>query len=163
MGFIYPKVKYQFRPVNAFFPFKFLLYVSMIYMLYSVQVKAFGPGLKPDGIEIKKKTEFTVDVKNAGKAELVIDIKDQWGNKVAHEIKDNKNGTYTVYYTPEHPLKHTVAITWGGVSIPESPFKVSSIHHGCILFQIRILQKIIKLPSDVIQDWHAIKHSMETL
>ncbi|XP_030827869.1 filamin-A isoform X3 [Strongylocentrotus purpuratus] len=91
----------------------------------ATKVKAFGPGLKPDGIEIKKKTEFTVDVKNAGKAELVIDIKDQWGNKVAYELKDNKNGTYTVYYTPEHPLKHTVAITWGGVSIPESPFKVS--------------------------------------
>ncbi|XP_041460314.1 filamin-B-like isoform X2 [Lytechinus variegatus] len=89
------------------------------------KVKAFGPGLKPDGIEIKKRTEFTVDAKNAGKAELVIDIKDQWGNKVEAEVKDNKNGTFTVYYTPEHPLKHTVAITWGGVSIPESPFKVS--------------------------------------
>ncbi|XP_071499409.1 filamin-A-like isoform X2 [Diadema antillarum] len=89
------------------------------------KVKAFGPGLKPDGIEIKKRTEFTVDVKQAGKAELIIDIKDQWGNKVEAEVKDNKNGTYTVYYTPEHPLKHTVAITWGGVSIPDSPFKVS--------------------------------------
>ena len=91
-------------------------------------MKAFGPGLEPDGIEIRKRTEFTVDVKAAGKAELVIEIHDQWGNKVEAEVKDNKNGTFTVYYTAEHPLKHTVAVTWGGVSVPNGPFKASYEH-----------------------------------
>ena len=87
-------------------------------------MKAFGPGLQKDGVEINKPAEFTVDAKLGGKGELGILIHDQWGNPVEPAIMDNRDGTYAVTYTPKEPLKHTVAITWGGVSIPASPYKV---------------------------------------
>ncbi|XP_022101220.1 filamin-C-like isoform X6 [Acanthaster planci] len=91
------------------------------------KVKAYGPGLAKDGLELNKRTEFTVDAKapGCGKAPVGVLIHDQQGNPVKPDIKDNKNGTYTVSYTPTRPLKHNVAVTWGEVSIPESPFKIN--------------------------------------
>ncbi|XP_033105524.1 filamin-A-like isoform X2 [Anneissia japonica] len=91
------------------------------------KVVASGPGLKPDGLLINEKTEFTVDARapGCGKAELEIFIFDQLGNKIQPDIRDNKNGTWTVSYTPTAPLKHSVAVTWGKVSVPKSPFRVT--------------------------------------
>lgn len=51
-------------------------------------------------------------------------INDQLGNPVEPTIKDNKDGTYKVQYAAPTPLKHNIAVTFGDVSIPESPFKV---------------------------------------
>lgn len=45
------------------------------------------------------------------------------------QVKDNGNGTYTCTYTPRKPVKHTVMVSWGGVNIPESPFRVSTATH----------------------------------
>lgn len=52
-------------------------------------------------------------------------VQDRDGNPVDVQVKDNGNGTYTCTYTPRKPMKHTVMISWGGVNIPESPFRVS--------------------------------------
>lgn len=41
-------------------------------------------------------------------------------------MKSKGDRLYSCSYTPASPLKHTVAIAWGGVSIPKSPFRVSS-------------------------------------
>lgn len=35
-------------------------------------------------------------------------------------------GLYACSYVPVSAIKHTLALTWGGVSIPRSPFRVSS-------------------------------------
>ncbi len=51
---------------------------------------------------------------------------DRDGNPVDVQVKDNGNGTYSCSYTPRKPLKHTVMVSWGGVNIPESPFRVGS-------------------------------------
>lgn len=40
--------------------------------LLRLQVKAYGPGLKPSGIIVNKPTEFTVDARLAGKGHLKI-------------------------------------------------------------------------------------------
>lgn len=40
------------------------------------------------------------------------------------QVKDNGNGTYCCSYTPRKPVKHTAMISWGGVNIPDSPFRV---------------------------------------
>lgn len=50
---------------------------------------------------------------------------DRDGNPVDVQVKDNGNGTYSCSYTPRKPVKHTVMVSWGGINIPESPFRVS--------------------------------------
>lgn len=42
------------------------------------------------------------------------------------KVRSKGDGLYSCSYTPTSSLKHTVAVTWGGVSIPNSPFRVSS-------------------------------------
>lgn len=42
------------------------------------------------------------------------------------QVKDNGNGTYACTYTPRKPVKHTAMVSWGGVNIPDSPFRVST-------------------------------------
>lgn len=42
------------------------------------------------------------------------------------KVASKGEGLYSCSYTPVTPLKHTVAVAWGGVSVPKSPFRVSS-------------------------------------
>lgn len=48
------------------------------------------------------------------------------GVPVEVKVRSKGDGLYQCSYTPASSLKHTVSITWGGVSIPNSPFRVSS-------------------------------------
>ncbi|XP_078394455.1 filamin-A-like, partial [Cetorhinus maximus] len=89
------------------------------------KVRAFGPGLESTGTVVNKPTEFTVDAKNGGKAQLKVYGQDSEGQPIDVRMKDKKDGTYTCSYTPKKPLKHTVMVSWGGVNIPESPFRVN--------------------------------------
>jgi len=50
---------------------------------------------------------------------MIVDIK----------VTDNKDGTYTCKYTPSEPIKHTIIITFGGVNVPKSPFRVSFLNN----------------------------------
>lgn len=51
---------------------------------------------------------------------------DAEGLPVEVKTRSKGDGLYSCSYTPTSPLKHTLAVTWGGVSIPNSPFRVSS-------------------------------------
>lgn len=42
------------------------------------------------------------------------------------KVTSKGDGLHSCSYTPVSPIKHTLAITWGGVGIPKSPFRVSS-------------------------------------
>ncbi|KAM9751784.1 filamin-A [Menidia menidia] len=97
---------------------------------YPDKVKAHGPGLQSSGLAVGKPTEFTVDAKQGGKAPLKILAQDGEGNPVEVQVKDNGNGTYACSYTPRKPVKHTVMVSWGGVNIPDSPFRMN-IGAGC--------------------------------
>lgn len=88
------------------------------------QVIAKGPGLEKTGVATSKWAEFTVDAKKAGKAPLKITCLDVDLKPVDVQITDNKDGTYACKYMPKRAVKHTVTITWGGVQVPKSPFKV---------------------------------------
>ncbi|XP_058873200.1 filamin-A-like [Acipenser ruthenus] len=88
------------------------------------KVKAYGPGLEKTGLAINKPTEFTVDAKKGGKAPLKVQLQDGEGNPVDVQMRDNGKGTHTCSYTPRKPLKHTVMVSWGGVNIPDSPFRM---------------------------------------
>ncbi|XP_041096044.1 filamin-A-like [Polyodon spathula] len=92
---------------------------------YPDKVKAYGPGLEKTGLAINKPTEFTVDAKQGGKAPLKVQLQDGEGKPVDVQVRDNGNGTYTCSYTPRKPLKHTVMVSWGGVNIPDSPFRMT--------------------------------------
>ncbi|XP_066436816.1 filamin-A isoform X1 [Eleutherodactylus coqui] len=92
---------------------------------YPEKVKAYGPGLEKTGLSINKPAEFTVDAKQGGKAPLKVSVQDSEGNPVDVTTKDNGNGTYSCSYLPKKPLKHTAVISWGGVNIPNSPFRMT--------------------------------------
>ncbi|KAF1390925.1 hypothetical protein PFLUV_G00063170 [Perca fluviatilis] len=97
---------------------------------YPDKVKAHGPGLQSSGLAVGKPTEFTVDAKQGGKAPLKIVAQDVEGTPVDVQVKDNGNGTYACTYTPRKPVKHTAMVSWGGVNIPDSPFRMN-IGAGC--------------------------------
>uniref|UniRef100_A0A7P0NMY4 Filamin A n=1 Tax=Homo sapiens TaxID=9606 RepID=A0A7P0NMY4_HUMAN len=89
------------------------------------RVKARGPGLEKTGVAVNKPAEFTVDAKHGGKAPLRVQVQDNEGCPVEALVKDNGNGTYSCSYVPRKPVKHTAMVSWGGVSIPNSPFRVN--------------------------------------
>uniref|UniRef100_A0A8K9UIH9 Calponin-homology (CH) domain-containing protein n=1 Tax=Oncorhynchus mykiss TaxID=8022 RepID=A0A8K9UIH9_ONCMY len=97
---------------------------------YPDKVNVYGPGLQSSGLAVGKRTEFTVDAKLGGKAPLKILAQDGEGTPVDVQVKDNGNGMYTCSYTPKKPLKHTLMVSWGGVNIPDSPFRMP-IGAGC--------------------------------
>ncbi|XP_062418891.1 filamin-A isoform X2 [Pungitius pungitius] len=99
-------------------------------VFYPDKVKAFGPGLQSSGLAVGKPTEFTVDAKQGGKAPLKVAAQDGEGSSVDVQVKDNGNGTYACTYTPRKPVKHTAMVSWGGVNIPDSPFRMN-IGAGC--------------------------------
>ncbi|XP_038668148.1 filamin-C [Scyliorhinus canicula] len=94
------------------------------------KVKAFGPGLEPTGCIVNKPAEFTIDARAAGKGELKIYAQDAEGVPIDIQIKDNRDNTFLCVYVPRKPIKHTIIISWGGVNIPNSPFRVS-VGEGC--------------------------------
>ncbi|XP_078091830.1 filamin-C isoform X3 [Mustelus asterias] len=94
------------------------------------KVKAFGPGLEQTGCIVNKQAEFTIDARAAGKGELKIYAQDAEGVPIDIQIKDNRDNTFMCVYVPRKPIKHTIIISWGGVNIPNSPFRVS-VGEGC--------------------------------
>ncbi|XP_071657326.1 filamin-A isoform X2 [Patagioenas fasciata] len=88
------------------------------------KVKAHGPGLEKTGVAVNKPTEFTVDAKAGGKGPLKVLMQDAEGTPVDVSVKDNGNGTFSCSYVPRKALKHTALLCWGGVNVPQSPFRV---------------------------------------
>ncbi|KAM9362097.1 filamin B a [Symphorus nematophorus] len=88
------------------------------------KVQAYGPGLEKTGCLVNQPAEFTVSAKDAGKGPLKIMAQDAEGLPVDVKVRSKGDGLYSCSYTPASPLKHTVSVAWGGVSIPNSPFRV---------------------------------------
>jgi len=100
-----------------------------MYAVFNCKVEAHGPGLQPQGVVVNVPTEFTVDARKAGQtAALDISAVDVDSNVVDVKITDNKDSTYTCRYTPTKAVMHTICISYGGVAIPKSPFKVSTFY-----------------------------------
>ena len=73
---------------------------------------------------IRELTRFTVDVTEAGSGDLVIKPVGPKKDKSELTVIDNKNGTFSVEYTPQTLGDHNFHITWAGKNIPGSPFLV---------------------------------------
>uniref|UniRef100_A0A672YRV6 Filamin B n=1 Tax=Sphaeramia orbicularis TaxID=375764 RepID=A0A672YRV6_9TELE len=89
------------------------------------KVQAFGLGLEKSGCLVNQPAEFTVDAKGAGKGPLKITVQDAEGLPVDVKVNSRGDGLYAASYNPSSSIKHTVAIAWGGVNIPNSPFRVN--------------------------------------
>uniref|UniRef100_A0A8C2DBN3 Filamin B n=1 Tax=Cyprinus carpio TaxID=7962 RepID=A0A8C2DBN3_CYPCA len=89
------------------------------------QVRAYGPGLEKSGCIINKPAEFTVEARDAGNGPLRIIAQDADGVPIDVKVKSKGDNVYSCSYTPTVAVKHTLAVTWGGVSVPNSPFRVN--------------------------------------
>ncbi|KAI3369718.1 hypothetical protein L3Q82_024560 [Scortum barcoo] len=89
------------------------------------KVQAYGPGLEKTGCLVNQPAEFTVNAKDAGKGPLKITAQEAEGLPVEVKVRSKGDGLYSCSYTPTSSLKHTVAVAWGGVSVPNSPFRVN--------------------------------------
>ncbi|XP_050062888.1 filamin-A isoform X2 [Aphis gossypii] len=91
---------------------------------YPDKVNCYGSGLQPNGVIQGKPAEFVVDTKKAGVAPLDVKVIDSNGNFVEPILKDNKDGTFSCKYVPKAIGKHTLQVSYGGVAVPQSPFRV---------------------------------------
>lgn len=51
-------------------------------------------------------------------------LQDGEGQPIDIQMKSRMDGTYACSYTLVKPIKHTIAVVWGGVNIPNSPYRV---------------------------------------
>uniref|UniRef100_A0A673NFR8 Calponin-homology (CH) domain-containing protein n=1 Tax=Sinocyclocheilus rhinocerous TaxID=307959 RepID=A0A673NFR8_9TELE len=97
----------------------------MAYIVPDNKIRAYGPGLEKSGCVINKPAEFTVEAKDAGNGPLGIIAQDADGVPIDVKVKSKGDNVYSCSYTPTSAVKHTLAVTWGGVSVPNSPFRVN--------------------------------------
>ncbi|XP_061582652.1 filamin-B-like isoform X1 [Cololabis saira] len=89
------------------------------------KVSASGPGLEKSGCLVNQPAEFTVSAEAAGKGPLKVSVQDAQGLPVEAKVRSKGDGLYQCSYQPTSPLKHTVIVSWGGVGIPDSPYRVN--------------------------------------
>ncbi|NWR56073.1 FLNC protein, partial [Bucorvus abyssinicus] len=87
------------------------------------KVTASGPGLERG--KAGEVATFMVDCSKAGDAELTIEIISEAGVKAEVLIQNNRDGTYTITYTPACPGSYTITIKYGGRPVPKFPIRVT--------------------------------------
>ncbi|XP_037087159.1 filamin-A-like [Pollicipes pollicipes] len=88
------------------------------------KVTVTGPGVQPEGVTAGESTHFTVDTSSAGSGALNVTVMDEGHNKIRTDIKEQSPGIYRVDYTANTGGKHTVQVEYGGLAVPQSPFRV---------------------------------------
>ncbi|CAI5636671.1 filamin-C isoform X6 [Oreochromis niloticus] len=86
--------------------------------------RASGRGLQPKGLRVKEVADFRVYTKGAGSGELKVTVKGPKGLEEPVKVLEMENGLYECNYYPIMAGKYIVTVTWGGHSIPRSPFEV---------------------------------------
>ncbi|XP_042166928.1 filamin-C-like isoform X1 [Oncorhynchus tshawytscha] len=86
--------------------------------------RASGRGLQPKGVRVKEVADFKVYTKGAGSGELKVTVKGPKGLEEPVKVRDVGEGVYECDYYPIMTGKYTITITWGGQTIPRSPFEV---------------------------------------
>ncbi|KAL5112591.1 Filamin-A [Taenia crassiceps] len=91
------------------------------------KIKAYGPGLQPNGVFKDCLLKFIVDAREidaVGQEPVSAIIKDPEGRRSASNVVNRHDGTYLVSYSTSMEGLHTIEVTYGGVQIPGSPFAV---------------------------------------
>ncbi|XP_076153008.1 filamin-C isoform X11 [Alosa pseudoharengus] len=94
------------------------------------KVRASGPGLNASGVPASLPVEFTIDARDAGEGLLTVQILDPEGKPKKANIRDNRDGTYTVSYVPDMTGRYTITIKYGGDEIPYSPYRIHAVPSG---------------------------------
>ncbi|XP_035851780.1 filamin-C-like isoform X7 [Sander lucioperca] len=94
------------------------------------KVRASGPGLNASGVPASLPVEFTIDARDAGEGLLTVQILDPEGKPKKANIRDNRDGTYTVSYVPDMAGRYTITIKYGGDEIPYSPYRILALPSG---------------------------------
>ncbi|XP_061570875.1 filamin-C-like isoform X3 [Cololabis saira] len=94
------------------------------------KVRASGPGLNASGVPASLPVEFTIDARDAGEGLLAVQILDPEGKPKKANIRDNRDGTYTVSYVPDMTGRYTITIKYGGDEIPYSPYRIHAVPSG---------------------------------
>ena len=93
--------------------------------VFPENVRVFGPGVE-DILDPDQKTNFMIDASNAGNAPLEVSIKDDEGI-YKPEIQDLGDGEFECQYQPRcKQPRQNIMVTYGGVAVPGSPFKVQN-------------------------------------
>uniref|UniRef100_A0AAR2J4A7 Calponin-homology (CH) domain-containing protein n=1 Tax=Pygocentrus nattereri TaxID=42514 RepID=A0AAR2J4A7_PYGNA len=95
------------------------------------KVKVYGAGVSPAGVLMNCQAEFTVDATQAGEGVLKIFIQTLEGSCIKVDVICEEAGIYNCSYTPTTICKHSIVVSWGGVSVPGSPFAVRIIIYMC--------------------------------
>uniref|UniRef100_A0A336KFR7 CSON010271 protein n=1 Tax=Culicoides sonorensis TaxID=179676 RepID=A0A336KFR7_CULSO len=89
--------------------------------LNPAKVQAFGPWLE-GGVKPNQPTHFNVDARDAGDAELKVQVvNDATKKEVATRIIDNGDNTYSVELTATETGSYTTNLFYGGLKVPTSP------------------------------------------
>ncbi|XP_056102361.1 filamin-A isoform X3 [Rhinichthys klamathensis goyatoka] len=89
------------------------------------KVKVEGPGVSQTGCVVNLQTQFTVDTRQAGEGELKVYAQRADGECVDVSVASEQSGVFVCSYIPSSLSKHTIAVSWGGVMVPGSPFIVT--------------------------------------
>lgn len=92
--------------------------------IYPENVKVYGEGIEPNSVDVGKKTQFTIDHKQAGVAPLEVKVSDSIGRSVPVQVVETSENVKQVYYTATTTKPMTVEVNYGGVAAPNSPFRV---------------------------------------
>ncbi|PVD25205.1 hypothetical protein C0Q70_15703 [Pomacea canaliculata] len=91
-------------------------------------------GIKVEGLEprvfTEALTEFTVDAKSVtttGQGQVKAILTTPSGRRMETIVKNKKDGTYPVLYTPMEQGPQTLDVTYEDIPIPGSPFKVNAV------------------------------------
>ncbi|CAL8338413.1 unnamed protein product [Merluccius merluccius] len=87
------------------------------------KVQVIGPGVS-SGVRAQVPQSFTVDCSKAGHAPLAVSLTAPKGVAESVQVKDNKDGTHSVSYTPSVEGVHTLAVKYAEQDVPRSPFKL---------------------------------------
>lgn len=78
-------------------------------------------------------------------------LQDGEGQPIDIQMKTRMDGTYACSYTPVKPIKHTIAVVWGGVNIPHSPYRVGceATPGCCMKMSVLLLYLALCLTAEV--------------
>ena len=88
------------------------------------KVTVSGPALSTGKAKVMETIELAVHAEMAGKADLDMKPTNRSGDVYITNTTDNGNGTYMVTFKPYEIGNHEIFVTWGGIPIPKSPFRL---------------------------------------